>query len=263
MNYGKDKQKENEEFPKVMTKEDTKELISIVETLNRGKDPKDKIGLNLQYRQIKLPSNVYFSLKNRKNKKLNNSDKEKEDNILFIYKQNKSEEEQFNRRQLLEIENLNKKLKYLNQEEIEMSREYENITNNIISLRSKIDNLRNEKERTSHFVLEKEIELRSYTNTFEQLRNEYEMKLNEHEQLKEYEKYIEGKEEYIKDEEKVKKILCHYCHNKKRIIYYTGCKHLSLCKKCYSEHKEFEKRCPICYKISELVVKILEDNKRY
>ena len=167
MNYGTDKQKENEECPKVMTKEDTKEIISIVETLNRGKDPKDKIGLNLQYRQIKLLSNVYFSLKNRKNKKLNNSDKEKEENILSIYEKNKSEEEQFNHRQLLEIENLNKKLKNINQEEIEMSREYEIITNNILNLRSKIDNLRNEKERTSNFVLEKEIELRRYTNSFE------------------------------------------------------------------------------------------------
>lgn len=263
MNYGKDKQKENEDFPKVMTKEDTKELISIIETINSQADPKDKIGLNLQYRQLKLPSNVYFALKNRKNMQLKNTDKEKEEKILSEYEKNKSLEEQYNRRQLLEIEHLNKILKKLNQEEVEMSREFDNITNNITNLKNKTEILRNEKDKNINSVLEKEIEVRQCAEELERLKNECEFQLNEHEKMKEYEKLVEEKEKLNKDEENIKKILCHNCHTKKRVIYYTGCKHLSLCKKCYSEHKEFEKRCPICHKISELVVKILEENKRY
>ena len=263
MNYGKDKQKENEQFPKVMTKEDTKELVSIIETLNSQAEEKDKIGLNLQYRQLKLPSKMYFSLKTRKNQHFLYQDKEKEENILSEYEKNKSKEEQFNRRQILEIEKLNKKLKKINQEEIEMNREADNIMINITNLENKIDNIRNEKDKNCNYVLAKEIEVRQYAEELEKLNSEYDKKLNEHEKLKEFEKYIEEKEELLKEEEKIKKLLCHICHSKKRLIYYTGCKHLSLCKKCYSEHGEFEKRCPICHKISELVVKILEENKKY
>ena len=62
MKYGKDKQKDNEEFPKVMNREDTKELVSIIENINSQAEPNAKIGLNLQYRQVKIPSNTFFAL---------------------------------------------------------------------------------------------------------------------------------------------------------------------------------------------------------
>lgn len=65
-NYGKEKQKDGEQFPKVMTKQDKDELVSIINKLNSGVEPKDKIGFNIQYRQVKIPANIYFSLKKEK-----------------------------------------------------------------------------------------------------------------------------------------------------------------------------------------------------
>ena len=66
MNFSNKRTKEEENFPNIMTKEDTKELSNIINLLNSKTDnPDEKIGLNLQYRLIKIPENIYNKIKER------------------------------------------------------------------------------------------------------------------------------------------------------------------------------------------------------
>ena len=55
MYYSSTRAKELEKFPNIMPKEDLKELSSIINLLNSTANPDEKIGLNLQYRQLKVP----------------------------------------------------------------------------------------------------------------------------------------------------------------------------------------------------------------
>ena len=264
MSYGgKEKQKDNEQFPKIMTREDTQELISLIETLNRNAEPKDKIGLNLQYRQVKIPANIYNSLKNRKNESLKLLEKEKIDSIQSTYEDNKSKEEQFNRGKLLEIENINKKLKKLNAEEAELARDYDSIMNNINRIKYKTYILRSEKEESYKFIVKNENEEKKLKEELNNLQSKYDEKIKKQQIYKDLDEYIERNNKIKNDENKLKELLCYKCKKKLRKIYYSGCKHLALCKECYSTDKMYEKKCPICFKISELVIKILDANKNY
>ena len=263
-NYSnREKQKDNEQFPKIMTKEDTKELISLVETLNKNAEPKDKIGLNLQYRQVKIPSDIYHSLKNRKNDSLKSLEKEKIEKIESLYEENKSKEEQFNRRMQLEIEKYDKKLKKLNAEEAELGLDYDGIMTNIAHIRNDTEKLRNEKEESYNFILKNENEEKKLKEELEKLQKNYEEKILKQQIFKDFDEYIERNNKIINEEKKVKELLCFKCKMKLRKIYYSGCKHLALCKECYSNNKKYEKKCPICSQISELVIKILDVNKNY
>ena len=59
MYYSKTNSKEAEQFRNIMNKEDTKELSSIISSLNSTSSQKENIGLNLQYRQVKLTMSIY------------------------------------------------------------------------------------------------------------------------------------------------------------------------------------------------------------
>ena len=119
MYYSNNRIKEEEKFPNIMTKEDTKELSSIINLLNSKSNPDEKIGLNLQYRQVKLPKNIYILLKERKKNSQNYLEKEKKDanikSIIAQYEENKSIEEQYIRGKKFEIDSLDKKIKKLNE----------------------------------------------------------------------------------------------------------------------------------------------------
>ena len=263
MNYLKDKIKENEQFPKVITKEDTKELISIIESLNSKLSPQDKIGFNLQYRQVKLPSNVFQELKKRKSESMKIIDKEKVDKINLLYEKNKSKDEQINRAKLLEIENLEKNLKKLNREEADILRECENSTLNLSNLRTKTNNMRYELRERNKEYDKKESEYNNDNTQFNETEKYYQEILNKREEKSVLENYRKKKFKVEKEEKELKRMLCHACQGEKKMIYYSACRHLSLCKKCYSKYNKYEKNCPICNKISELILKITEENKKY
>ena len=85
MYYSKTNSKEAEQFPNIMNKEDTKELSSIISSLNSTSSQKENIGLNLQYRQVKLSMSIYESLKQRKKNTQKILEEEKKDqNIIDI-----------------------------------------------------------------------------------------------------------------------------------------------------------------------------------
>ena len=81
------------------------------------------------------------------------------------------------------------------------------------------------------------------------------------EYLGELEKYVKEKIRIEKKEDELKKNLCHLCKLNRRMVYYSKCEHLALCKPCYSKHEKYQKKCPICYQFSELVIKIKEESK--
>lgn len=259
MSYSREKKKENEQFPKVMTKEDTRELISVIESLNSKLDQEDKIGINLQYRIVKLSSFVLNYLKQRKmeSSKCKEKEKEKGENILNIYEKNKSEEEQFNRRQSLELEKLNKKLKLLKAEEEDIDSEIKKIETNIDNYNIKTNKLRVEEDKINNIIVQKEIEAKQIEEELINVENEYEKNRDCLERWEEYEKYIDRKEKINHEEEKINKMLCCKCNKNIKTIYYSKCKHLALCKKC-----PYSQRCPLCSKNSEFVVKVREEEDK-
>lgn len=262
MNYSKDR-KDNEEFPKVMTKQDKDELISIIDILNSQSEPKDKIGINLQYRQVKIPINVMLSFKNRKNEYHKFLENEKNDKIISEYEENKSKEEQFNRRKAIEIENLTKNIKKLNCEESELQQEIDNISNNLINIKIKTDKIGKEKDRCKSNILKYEYDLNNLNQEVEKLQQENEEKIQRQERLRALDKYIEERKRLRDKEEILKNMLCYKCKSRLRNVFYSNCKHLALCRECYKENKSFDKRCPICLKVSEMVIKILSENMNY
>lgn len=259
MSYSRERKKESEQFPKVMTKEDTRELLSIIESLNSKLDQEDKIGINLQYRMIKLSSFVLNNLKERKIESSRNKEKEKEkeEKILNIYENNKSEEEQFIRRQSLELEKLNKKLKQLKAEEEDIDNETEKMNNNIDNFKKKINNLRNEEDKINNTIVQKEIEAKKYEAQLINVEKEYDENRDCLEKWEEFERYIDKKARINNEEEKTKKMLCCKCNKNIKTIYYSKCQHLSLCKKC-----QYSQRCPLCSKNSEFIVIVREEEDK-
>ena len=262
-NYGKEKQKDAEQFPKVMTKKDKDELVSIINKLNSGVEPKDKIGFNIQYRQVKIPANIYFSLKKKKKDYNQILDKEKKNIILTQFEENKSIEENFERKKSLEIEDLNKKIKKLNNEYSDLIRDKEIISNNSINTDNITKKLREDIDKIKSKIEIYQSEVNKSNQEYYKLLKEKDEKTERQEVLNCLEKYIKDKMLLIEEQKRIKKMLCYKCESKVRMIFYCGCSHLALCKDCYRENKIFEKKCPICHKISELVVKILEENKNY
>ena len=255
--------KEKEQFPKVMTKEDTKELLSIIESLNSKLSPEDKIGFNLQYRQVKIPNNVLQELKKRKAESVKAIDKEKMDEVLFLYEKNKSEDEQIKRAKLIEIENLDKTLKRLNTEEAELIRENENIKFNKNNLQQRTNDMKNLINRRKKEYDKKVEELEKMKELSKELDSIHQEKSKINKDWEEFEIYIKKREKIQKAENDLKSKLCILCFEQIRMIYYSFCGHLSLCKKCYSKTNKYEKKCPICFEKSELVVKILDEKKGY
>ena len=262
-NYGKEKQKDGEQFPKVMTKQDKDELVSIINKLNSEVEPKDKIGFNIQYRQVKIPANIYFSLKKKKKDYNQTLDKEKKNIILTKFEENKSIEENFERKKSLEIEDLNKKIKKLNNEYADLIRDKEIISNNSMNTDNTTKKLREDIDKIKSKIDIYQSEVNKSNQEYYKLLKEKDEKMERQEVLNCLEKYIKDKMLLIEEQKRIKKMLCYKCGSRVRMIFYCGCSHLALCKDCYRENKIFEKKCPICHKISELVVKILEENKNY
>ena len=55
MYYSIGKSKEAEQYPRIISKEEIKELSSIIKLFNSSSVQNEKIGLNLQYYQVKPP----------------------------------------------------------------------------------------------------------------------------------------------------------------------------------------------------------------
>ena len=260
MFHSKDGQYQNDQFPTIMSKDDTRELLSIIETINSNEDQTNKIGLNLQFRHLRIPEKILQSLIDRKNevKSIKTKEKENSENILNIYEDNKNMVEDYEREKYFDIERMDKEIKQYNKEEGELDREMEQIIKDISDLKAKTNNIRYENDKKNKFIMKNEIEAKKMEENIDNLNKEYDEKLNKTEAWKEFKNYIKKKEEINNEEKTIKNMFCVLCKAQKRKIYYLGCQHLVLCKKCYGSNKKYEKKCPICSKISELVVRLDE-----
>ena len=261
MYYSKTNSKEAEQFPNIMNKEDTKELSSIISSLNSTSSQKENIGLNLQYRQVKLPMSIYESLKQRKKNTHKILEEEKKDqniiDILSLYEDNKSTEEQYKRGKMLENENLDKKIKKLNSEENELLLEAENFKNNANTLNQKIKSINDDKDKICNNIMMNELEQKNNNDKIIELQAKIEIKIRNNENHKNFEKYLEEQKKIKEKQNYIKTKLCYKCKQQPRIYYYSLCNHLVLCRNCYSNNNNNNNIiCPICSKVSELIIKV-------
>ena len=263
MYYSKTNSKEAEQFPNIMNKEDTKELSSIISSLNSTSSQKENIGLNLQYRQVKLPMSIYESLKQRKKNTQKILEEEKKDqniiDILSLYEDNKSTEEQYKRGKMLESENLDKKIKKLNSEENELLLEAENFKNNANTLNQKIKAINDDKDKICNNIMMNELEQKNNNDKIMELQTKIETKIRSNENHKNFEKYLEEQKKIQEKQNYIKTKLCYKCKQQPRIYYYSLCNHLVLCRNCYSNNNNNNGNniiCPICSEVSELIIKV-------
>lgn len=263
MYYSKTNSKEAEQFPNIMNKEDTKELSSIISSLNSTSSQKENIGLNLQYRQVKLPMSIYESLKQRKKNTQKILEEEKKDqniiDILSLYEDNKSTEEQYKRGKMLESENLDKKIKKLNSEENELLLEAENFKNNANTLNQKIKAINDDKDKICNNIMMNELEQKNNNDKIMELQAKIETKIRSNENHKNFEKYLEEQKKIKEKQNYIKTKLCYKCKQQPRIYYYSLCNHLVLCRNCYSNNNNNNGNniiCPICSEVSELIIKV-------
>ena len=263
MYYSKTNSKEAEQFPNIMNKEDTKELSSIISSLNSTSSQKENIGLNLQYRQVKLPMSIYESLKQRKKNTQKILEEEKKDqniiDTLSLYEDNKSTEEQYKRGKMLESENLDKKIKKLNSEENELLLEAENFKNNANTLNQKIKSINDDKDKICNNIMMNELEQKNNNDKIMELQTKIETKIRSNENHKNFEKYLEEQKKIKEKQNYIKTKLCYKCKQQPRIYYYSLCNHLVLCRNCYSNNNNNNGNniiCPICSEVSELIIKV-------
>ena len=263
MYYSKTNSKEAEQFPNIMNKEDTKELSSIISSLNSTSSQKENIGLNLQYRQVKLPMSIYESLKQRKKNTQKILEEEKKDqniiDTLSLYEDNKSTEEQYKRGKMLENENLDKKIKKLNSEENELLLEAENFKNNANTLNQKIKSINDDKDKICNNIMMNELEQKNNNDKIMELQTKIETKIRSNENHKNFEKYLEEQKKIKEKQNYIKTKLCYKCKQQPRIYYYSLCNHLVLCRNCYSNNNNNNGNniiCPICSEVSELIIKV-------
>ena len=263
MYYSKTNSKEAEQFPNIMNKEDTKELSSIISSLNSTSSQKENIGLNLQYRQVKLPMSIYESLKQRKKNTQKILEEEKKDqniiDILSLYEDNKSTEEQYKRGKMLENENLDKKIKKLNSEENELLLEAENFKNSANTLNQKIKSINDDKDKICNNIMMNELEQKNNNDKIMELQTKIETKIRSNENHKNFEKYLEEQKKIKEKQNYIKTKLCYKCKQQPRIYYYSLCNHLVLCRNCYSNNNNNNGNniiCPICSEVSELIIKV-------
>jgi hypothetical protein len=263
MYYSKTNSKEAEQFPNIMNKEDTKELSSIISSLNSTSSQKENIGLNLQYRQVKLPMSIYESLKQRKKNTQKILEEEKKDqniiDILSLYEDNKSTEEQYKRGKMLENENLDKKIKKLNSEENELLLEAENFKNSANNLNQKLKSINDDKDKICNNIMMNELEQKNNNDKIIELQAKIEIKIRNNENHKNFEKYLEEQKKIQEKQNYIKTKLCYKCKQQPRIYYYSLCNHLVLCRNCYSNNNNNNGNniiCPICSEVSELIIKV-------
>ena len=263
MYYSKTNSKEAEQFPNIMNKEDTKELSSIISSLNSTSSQKENIGLNLQYRQVKLPMSIYESLKQRKKNTQKILEEEKKDqniiDILSLYEDNKSTEEQYKRGKMLENENLDKKIKKLNSEENELLLEAENFKNSSNTSNQKLKSINDDKDKICNNIMMNELEQKNNNDKIIELQAKIEIKIRNNENHKNFEKYLEEQKKIKEKQNYIKTKLCYKCKQQPRIYYYSLCNHLVLCRNCYSNNNNNNGNniiCPICSEVSELIIKV-------
>ena len=263
MYYSKTNSKEAEQFPNIMNKEDTKELSSIISSLNSTSSQKENIGLNLQYRQVKLPMSIYESLKQRKKNTQKILEEEKKDqniiDTLSLYEDNKSTEEQYKRGKMLENENLDKKIKKLNSEENELLLEAENFKNSANTLNQKLKSINDDKDKICNNIMMNELEQKNNNDKIMELQTKIETKIRSNENHKNFEKYLEEQKKIKEKQNYIKTKLCYKCKQQPRIYYYSLCNHLVLCRNCYSNNNNNNGNniiCPICSEVSELIIKV-------
>ena len=263
MYYSKTNSKEAEQFPNIMNKEDTKELSSIISSLNSTSSQKENIGLNLQYRQVKLPMSIYESLKQRKKNTQKILEEEKKDqniiDTLSLYEDNKSTEEQYKRGKMLENENLDKKIKKLNSEENELLLEAENFKNSANTSNQKLKSINDDKDKICNNIMMNELEQKNNNDKIMELQTKIETKIRSNENHKNFEKYLEEQKKIKEKQNYIKTKLCYKCKQQPRIYYYSLCNHLVLCRNCYSNNNNNNGNniiCPICSEVSELIIKV-------
>ena len=166
--------------------------------------------------------------------------------------------EDYEREKYFDIEKMDKEIKQYNNEEGELDREMEELIKDISDLKTKTNNIRYENDKKNKFIMKNEIETKKMEENIVNLNKEYDEKLNKTEAWKEFKNYLKKKEQINNEEKTIKNMFCVLCKAQKRKIYYLGCQHLVLCNKCYGSNKKYEKKCPICSKISELVVRLDE-----
>ena len=259
MYYSLGKSKESEQYPRIMSKEDTKELSSIINLLNSSSAENEKIGLNLQYRQVKIPQTIYNALNQRRlncKNYLENEKKDKNNNdIIDLYEENKSAEENFIRSKMFEIENLEKKIKKLNSEEAQLIQEIDNGKNNLKNLSQKLNLIQNENEKIKNFIKSNESEEKNMQIKIKEIQEQNIKQKEKLENLKNVEKYTKEKQRIKEEESKIKKMLCYKCKSQPRIVYYSVCEHLALCKNCHAE-AGYNLKCPICKLDNEFVFNV-------
>ena len=260
MNYSNKRTKEEENFPNIMTKEDTKELSNIINLLNSKSDnPNEKIGLNLQYRQVKLPKSIFLKIKERKKKSQQYLEKEKKDpdflNIKKQYDENKSKEENYIRNKDFETECLDKNLKLLNKEENQLIQEVNNYKSKLNDISEKINSTQRERDIIKNNIKQIESDEKNLNEKISELDKINKINYDKINNLNEYKTYLKEKKEVDEDEINIKKMLCFECQEQPRIYYYSKCQHLALCENCYIKRKQ-NSQCPICNEISEFLVKV-------
>ena len=262
MYYSNARKKESEQFPKIMTKEDTKELSSIINSLNSSSSQNEKIGLNLQYRQVKIPKSIFDSLKQRKKNAQHFLETEKKDennnNILSQYEENKSKEEQYIRWKMFEIENLEKKIKKLNSEENALLQEQQKIKYNLYNITNTINAAQNEIIKINNYISTNKKEEKEINEKIKEIETENGNMIQKIKAMENLEMHIKEKKNIKNEEINIKKMLCCKCKDQPSIYFYSVCKHLALCKKCYAK-KNNNAYCPICSQKNELVIKVYID----
>ena len=259
MYYSSTRAKELEKFPNIMPKEDLKELSSIINLLNSTANPDEKIGLNLQYRQLKVPEKTLLLIEEKiKNANRYLKNEIKDENIQRInrtYEDNKSKEEIFIRNKEIEKDNLDKTIKKLNLEEVGLSQEYENINNRLYNLDENMNAIRKDNEKIKNSIKSMENERKNLENKISELEVQNKINYDKKKKLNELNAYLKEQKELKEEEENIKEMLCYKCKSQPRIYYYSECKHLALCKDCF---ETIEKNtCPICKNNNELVMKVL------
>ena len=260
MNFSNKRTKEEENFPNIMTKEDTKELSNIINLLNSKTDnPDEKIGLNLQYRLIKIPENIYNKIKERNSNSKNNFEKAKKDpeflSIKKEYDENKSKEELYIRGKDYEIDCLDKNIKQLHKKENELIQQVNNFKTKLDDLSQKITSTQRERDTIKNNIKQFELDAKNMKEKIAELDEINKINYEKIKKKNEYKNYLKEKKEVDEDEANIKKLLCFECQKQPRIIYYSKCQHLALCENCYNKGKQ-NSECPICHEISELIVKV-------
>lgn len=269
--------KESQEFPRIMNKQEKKELQDIIKIMNSTNQGTGRgiIGYNLQYNQVKCPIEIMEEIDQKireydefiqEKKKIydannnsiqfmeeeendnNNSDNKEnnnKDNIeteflkkYKLYLKNRAEEEQLDRRQQNELESLDKELRQLKEEEEKEKKTLFFLERNISQTKEQI---KENKDKEKQMLKEREVNFCNFSLLLEEnnkLTNEIDaLKRIKNYQEKAKEVMEKEKEIFIKEKE-IEKDLCIICKKEPRTYFFANCHHLVIGKNCYKKEKD-------------------------